>query len=139
MMKSILISALTCILFSCSSTKPLPDQDWAEKKWTLVNMNGNPVQVSHTDKDAHLVFHTDTKTISGSGGCNRLTGAYLLSKSSLKFPSTASTRMACIDMAFEQAFLDWLKKVDAYEYSGTELTLKEGKKSILVFRQTGKP
>lgn len=139
MMKSFFFAALAIMLYSCSGTKPLADQQWTGKKWTLVTMNGNPVQISHTEKDAHLVFNADSKTITGSGGCNRITGGYNLTKSSINFPSIASTRMACIDMAFEKAFLDWLKKVNGYEYTGDELILKEGKTALLVFKQTGTP
>jgi len=139
MKNSLYLASFLILLYSCSGTKPLADQQWAGKKWTLVVMNGNPVQVSHTDKDAHLVFYSDSKTITGSGGCNRITGGYNLTKSSLNFPSIASTRMACIDMAFEKAFLAWLKKVNGYEYTGDELILKEGKAAVLVFKQIGKP
>jgi heat shock protein HslJ len=45
-------------------------------KWVLSELNGVPVQLSGTDKDAHLQFEYKERKITGSGGCNRLTGTF---------------------------------------------------------------
>jgi heat shock protein HslJ len=132
-MKKIVINLTAVVLLACSP-KISPDKGWAEKKWVLLEMDGMPVQVSGTDKDAHLVFNPADKKVSGTGGCNRLSGSYNIKGSDkISFSQPASTLMSCADRAFEQKFLAHLKDVNRFESDVHELKLKDGKKVLMRF------
>jgi heat shock protein HslJ len=62
--------------------------------------------------------------VSGSGGCNRLTGSYELEGERLTFGRMAGTMMACRDgMDTERAFLDALSRVRRARVLGQQLQL----------------
>jgi heat shock protein HslJ len=64
--------------------------------------------------------------VTGSGGCNRLTGSYQRSGTQLKIGPVASTRMACIDAArgqLETRFIAALEATAQYSVVGGELVL----------------
>ena len=63
--------------------------------------------------------------VSGSGGCNRLTGSATIAGPSITFGPIASTRMACAPalMAQERSFLDALATARAFHIEGGRLTL----------------
>jgi heat shock protein HslJ len=66
-------------------------------RWTLTEVDGQPVTPAGTDRDAHLLF-TTLNRVTGSTGCNRLTGTYeLLDGNKIRFSPLATTRMLCPD------------------------------------------
>ena len=64
--------------------------------WRAVEVVGTPVpsQSPTGDGDPHLVFGADGR-VSGSDGCNRLTGPYTVKGNGLTFGQLAGTMMAC--------------------------------------------
>jgi len=65
--------------------------------WNAVEVSGTTVTVDATvaDRRPHLVFATEGR-VSGSDGCNRLTGRYTVTGANgVSFGEMASTRMAC--------------------------------------------
>ncbi|WP_268033445.1 META domain-containing protein [Algoriphagus sp. PAP.12] len=131
-MKNLLYLSALLFVFSCSS-KSFPDAKWEGKQWTLVEISGIPVQTSGSEKDAHLVFDSRDKEVTGSGGCNRIFGPYEIDKKNvLRFGEMGATRMACQDSPFENKFLETLKSVRYYEYSEGELLLKNGDKKVIL-------
>src|SRR5690242_13082597 len=65
--------------------------------WNAVEVNGTAVagDVTASERRPHLVFGADGR-VSGSDGCNRLTGPYSVNGSNgLAFGPLAGTRMAC--------------------------------------------
>jgi len=74
--------------------------------------------------------------VTGSGGCNRYTGAYELAGGRLTFGTMAGTRMACPAevMAFEDAFMEALARVGAYHLIGTSLDLLGDAGSVVRLR-----
>ena len=131
-MKVLLIaSLLLATLFSCSP-KLSPDKDWSKKRWVLIEVKGVPVQLSGTNRDAHIEFNTAEKRITGSGGCNRLNGSYKLGKkNAISFGDPATTKMLCADQAFEDLFLANLKLVDNQNEAGNLMLLKRGNEVVL--------
>lgn len=122
--KSSLWLSLLLLLVSCAPIKG-PDYYWAGKKWILMEMNGIPVQISNTDKDAHLQFVPSNKTFSGSGGCNRITGGYKLDKQEkIRFENVGATRLLCDNQAFEDFFLSTIKTINQYSIEDQILLLK---------------
>lgn len=132
-MKKLLIPVLSILFFSCSS-KLSPDHKWENKKWVLMEILDSPVQLSGTEKDAHIIFNKKEQRFTGSGGCNRINGSYSMdTKGNLSFGQTLSTKMSCPDMAFEDKFLAQLAGVTSYELKEGKLVMKKGKKKIFVF------
>ena len=71
----------------------------------------------------------------GFAGCNRYFSSVSLQPESIKFGQAGSTMMACPEMDGEQAFLDLLSQVNAYEVSGSELKLFQDKILLLRFKR----
>lgn len=130
------ILMLLVVLAAACSPKVSPDSALAGNKWTLIEMNGVPVQVSGTDKDAHFVFNTAEKRYSGSSGCNRMMGTYnMKSNGEVKFSPPAGTMMSCVDQAFENAFMKFFATVDHYEIRNDELLLKQDKNVVMKLKR----
>jgi heat shock protein HslJ len=126
------ILMLLVVLAAACSPRVSPDASLVGNKWTLVEMNGVPVQVSGSDKDAHLVFNTVEKRYAGSSGCNRMMGTYnMKSNGDVKFSPPAGTMMACVDQAFENMFMKFFATVDRYEIRNDELVLKKDKTIVM--------
>lgn len=118
-------------LYACKST--FPDETWTDKQWTLVEMEGFPVQISNSEQDAHLKFVAAEKMVAGNGACNRIFGPYLIeSKNRISFSNLASTMMICPNQDFENKFLQNLRDVRYYEVFGEELWLKNTKKRVIL-------
>ncbi len=131
-MKNIFYIFAFAILISCSS-KSFPDSKWDNKQWTVVEVMGVPIQTSGSVQDAHLIFDSDDKDITGFGGCNRIFGPYEIGKkSTLKFGEIGATRMACQNTAFENKYLETLKSVRYYQQTGGQLLLKNGDKDVIL-------
>jgi heat shock protein HslJ len=131
-MNKLLYPLALLFVLSCSS-KSFPDEKWENRQWTLVEMLSVPVQTSGSSQDANLVFDHRTKTITGTGGCNRIYGPYTdESKRRLKFGNLGMTRMACQDTPFENRFTEVLYSVRCFEVSGNQLLLKNGKEDVIL-------
>jgi copper homeostasis protein (lipoprotein) len=92
--------------------------------WKLVRLGDTPVPAAEKRHEAHLIFAADELRISGSGGCNRLTGNFDLDGDKMRFSQVADTRMACpAGMDQEQRFLRSFEKVDRYRISGLRLEM----------------
>ena len=104
------------------TTGPAP---LAYTEWTLVELDGESVEVGESGQAPSLVLDLEEARVTGSGGVNRLTGSFALSEDELRFGPLATTRMAGPDdaMAREHAFLDALARVTSYELDERTLTL----------------
>ena len=70
------------------------------------------------------MLDSESHRISGSGGCNRVTGSYELHGGRIAFSQMVSTMMACVlGMETEQAFLDVLKHATRWKITGQQLEL----------------
>jgi len=102
-----------------ASTEPLENT-----YWKLIRLGEAPVTVASGQPEAHFILHPDTRRVSGSGGCNRLTGSYELSGDQLSFGNMAGTMMACQDgMDTERAFLHALQQAHKARVTRHELEL----------------
>jgi heat shock protein HslJ len=97
-------------------------------RWLLIELGGELVPPGDGERAAHLVLDLTSSHLSGSGGCNRLTGGFELEGDALRFGPVATTMMHCGDetMARERAFLDALEATQSYAIEGTTLTLLDG-------------
>lgn len=96
--------------------------------WRLDQLGGEAVTASgDPQRDPQVQFDRRNGRVSGSGGCNRLSGTFERSGSTLKLSQLASTRMACTDPALgtkEQQFFAALQATTSYRLqSPTRLAL----------------
>lgn len=94
--------------------------------WKLIAL-GDARPAKHSEQqEAYLLFDGESHRVSGSGGCNHLTGSYELDGDRLTFGPMARTMMACVEgMKREQAFLRALPEVKKWKMAGQELELDD--------------
>jgi heat shock protein HslJ len=93
-------------------------------RWKLTRLGESDVTPASAAQEAYIILDPGTQRVSGSGGCNRLTGHYVLSGHHLRFSQMAGTMMACLQgMETEGAFLQGLGSVDAWKIAGRQLEL----------------
>jgi heat shock protein HslJ len=116
-----------CAAFVAGCTSVSLDEPIEARTWRLARLGTEPVAPSaDQQRDAQLVFDSNTGRVSGSSGCNRLTGSYRRDAGNLKIGPLASTRMACLDPgrgALEANFLAALQATASYRMAGSQLSL----------------
>lgn len=91
--------------------------------WRATELGGKPVPGQNAAREAHLLFQPDGR-LTGSDGCNRISGSYQVKDQSLTFGPTVGTQMACIDAAaVEQGFRVALKGAGRFRIAGNRLEL----------------
>ena len=131
-MKKIIVSLSICvvmmILTACASAQS--GGDLTGKVWALTELMG---KAPGAGTGISAEFSTDGK-VSGSAGCNRYSGTYTVSGSSITISSSiASTMMMCDEAIMEQenAYLKALPEAKTYEIKGDQLTLTGADKTSL--------
>lgn len=79
-----------------------------------------------------LTFSPKQNQVSGSTGCNRLFGKIFQEKNKLKLENIGTTRMACEDNGLEQAFLEKLETVEAYQIQDGVLMLIDNQNNTVI-------
>jgi heat shock protein HslJ len=74
-----------------------PQAALEQSSWRITHVNGRPALA---DVEADLAF-ADGR-VSGTAGCNRLSGSYTQDRAALRFGQMAMTRMACMGPRAEQ-------------------------------------
>lgn len=92
--------------------------------WKLTDVGGAPATSASQRQEAHIILNSEDHHVSGSSGCNGLSGGYEFSGNHLTFTQMASTRMACAEgMDTEAAFLKALDQVRMWKIDGQQLEL----------------
>jgi len=108
--------------------------------WKLMRLGEAPAEVSAGQAEPHLVFASDALQVSGSGGCNRITGGFTLEGDRVHLGPLAGTRMASANgMQQEQRFLKSLNDVERYRMSGQQLELLDSSGAVLARFETAAP
>jgi heat shock protein HslJ len=113
----IVAAALLAGLAGCGSGISL-DEPIEGPTWRLAQLGDEPVAPG---SDAQVQFDRGSGRVSGSGGCNRLSGTFTRAGSTLKIGQLASTRMACLDPARganEAQFISALQSTASYSLAG---------------------
>ena len=136
-MKRIFAAAtLLAVMTACggSQTKNVPLEGTT---WKLAKMEQIPAAAIDGEEDFFtLQFNAADTLVAGRTNCNRFFGRYDLNGRTLKFENMAMTRMACPEMEYEEAFVQMLNGVDAYEIKGEALKLLDGEQVVAEFRAT---
>lgn len=112
-------------------------QDLADTSWVVTGYNNGKGGVVSTinGTEVTLAFSTDG-AISGSGGCNKITGPYTASDGTISFGDLASTAMACPEpegvMEQETEFLAALATAATYSIEGDRLEMRTADDAIAV-------
>ena len=102
------------------------------KRWTLIAMGDR----SFTTNAPYLEFNVKQGRVSGSSGCNRITGGYHVDGNDLRISPVGGTRMACPGeeaQAVEASFLKALKVTSRFEVQDNVLSLYAGGSPVLTF------
>jgi heat shock protein HslJ len=89
----------------------------------------------HEAEKPSLSFFGSNETFSGFTGCNKIAGRYQITgNNAISFQHSApSTRMVCIGQYNEAAFLNTLKRVNAFKSQNGQLQFMEGDTVLFVF------
>jgi heat shock protein HslJ len=132
-------SAAMAAAAACSSVSL--DEPLEGTPWRLVQLGGQQVLAGADPAiEPRILFDGSARRISGTGGCNNISGAYRMSGSSLRIGPVASTRKACIDAsrnALETRFLSVLEGTTGYNVKGGQLTLLDGRSMPLAVLELG--
>lgn len=139
MVMKIMFVGLIMLAASCQSARQTSSFGGGSEKlyahaWTLIDVEGQAVTPTGTERDAQLLFSTPNR-VTGSTGCNRLTGTFeLTGTNTIHFSPLATTRMMCPDSQTEARFTKALAAVDTYLVTDSSLTLSKGKTVVARFR-----
>jgi heat shock protein HslJ len=117
-MKRVLFLAIILVgLVGCKSKKAaMSTLAGLDGEWTIVEMNGNKLNPEETKQ--LIVFDVNGKTVSGNAGCNRMSGKIdydVSQEKDIRFSRIIATRMACMDMRYEDELLKTLDKVARFD------------------------
>ena len=110
-------------------------QQLAGSEWTPTEIAGAPQE---EDFDVFVQFGSENR-LSGSGGCNRLTGTFQIAGEALSIGPLAMTRRLCPPplMDRERRFVAALEAAQTYSRQETVLTLSGSDGRVLMkLRQT---
>ena len=115
------------------ATLPLEKTDWR-----LVRLGDAIVTADDPQRAPNLVLDAASHRVSGSGGCNRLSGGYELRGEHLKFARMASTMMACPSgMETEQKVLAALEQVKMWKVARRQLELMDDMGAVVAVLAAG--
>lgn len=118
------------LLSACASVSL--DEPFEGTPWRLVQLEGQAVSAMGGDPKAEprVQFSAGSRDndsrVTGSGGCNRLSGNYRRSDATLRIGPITSTRMACTDptrTVIESRFVAALEATTSFIIKGGQLTL----------------
>ncbi|HEX6464099.1 MAG TPA: META domain-containing protein [Vicinamibacterales bacterium] len=107
--------------------------------WRATELGGKPAPPQDPTRETHLEFHAGR--VSGSDGCNLLTGSYHLNGDRVTFSQMAGTQMACINPeGTEGPFRDALNRGSRMTVTGDRLELFDaGGKRLAAFVAANRP
>lgn len=110
------------------------------KYWRLVELNGKEISVNTEagDNEPFLNLQKENNRVSGNTGCNNLMGSFKVAsdygnEGEISFSQMATTRMACMNVNYEQDYLNALENTDNYSISNDTLSLKTGNDILAKF------
>lgn len=105
-------------------------------RWRVTRIGTELIGSSSREHDLWIQLDPRAKRVSGSGGCNRISGPYKKGDATLRFGVLARTQMACITMERENAFLHALEQTRRYWIRGRYLDLlDESGRQVLRFEE----
>ena len=101
--------------------------------WKLDRLRGNAIERPRGQAEPHLILQTAKSRVSGSSGCNRLTGTYLLNGNRLKLTQLAVVGKPCREGGKQaQAFTTALGQVVSWRVADRRLLLVDAQGRAIV-------
>ena len=102
--------------------------------WRASELAGQATPAQDAATEAHLVFEAGGR-VTGSDGCNRITGTYVVKGNAVTFGQLATTQRACLNAPpTAPAFHDALKSGTSFSLVGDRLELLDAAgKRVAVF------
>jgi heat shock protein HslJ len=92
--------------------------------WNLTRLGDKEEKADKSERTPYIFLDPNGNRLSGSGGCNRLSGTYQTDKQTIRFGPTALTMMACPKgMDREKDFMEALGLTRSWKIRGEELEL----------------
>ncbi len=116
-----------------SSGTSAPASELNGIRWVLAELDGKPAAPGEGET-VHLVMRKQGE-LSGSSGCNRLSGTYIAQQGALQFSLIGSTMKMCSApvMAQEQALLEAMRATTNYQIDGKTLEILNGQQVLAKF------
>ncbi len=93
--------------------------------WKLIQLNDAEIIVGANQREPNIQFNAENR-VTGSDGCNSISGGYILDGEKLTLGPMAGTRMACAEGGEQaQAFNEALTKVASYTVHSDQLELRD--------------
>jgi heat shock protein HslJ len=119
----VLVLGLVTAAPTAQTQKPAYGTPLEGTYWKAVELSGKPLPPQDAKREAHLLVDAAGR-VSGSDGCNRITGSCQLKGNAIAFGPIAATRMACANTAaVEEAFHNALKGASRFTIAGDRLEL----------------
>jgi len=138
-MKAFTICLLIFSVLTCKNTQDAMSSEKQNNK----SINGNyEINSVNGEKNSHddlqITFNESEKSVSGYSGCNRFTGSFVITGSTIKIGPLASTRMACQPEKndIESKMLQALSDVNSFTIENGILTLQKDGSNLLVTSKT---
>lgn len=101
--------------------------------WNLRRLGDQEEKASEGERKPYIFLDPNGNQVSGSGGCNRLSGTYHLDKQTIRFGPTALTMMACPKgMDREKDFMEALGLTRSWKIRGDQLEFYDEEGKLLV-------
>lgn len=122
----------------CPESGPPPDSNANDatalfgKRWALTGIG----ERQFSPGKPYIEFDDQQRRASGDGGCNRFSGGFELSGTSLKFTRLISTKRACLAAEanrLETSFLQALEQTTRFEVRENTLRLYAGDRKVVEF------
>lgn len=130
------LRAAFVIGLAAAGCKPAPTAaPITDREWTLVQLGENSSPAGNGGKPVTMTLASAETRASGNAGCNRYSGPYTLSGTSLSFGPAISTKMACNEgMDVETAYLSMLPNVTSFAATDSSLVLLGANGALARFR-----
>jgi heat shock protein HslJ len=124
------VQRLGVILFLClavgrgRASNQTSGEQVGNTHWRLVRLKDSPIVGASLQREAYLVLNSASRRVTGSGGCNQISGSYKLKGDQLTFGHMSVTMKACArGMETEKDFLAELGRAAKWKIEGPNLAL----------------
>lgn len=130
-MKKLLFSLLAASLFvACTPKSDEAQSVDVSGRWTFVTAYDEPI--AEGEEEVALQFNVADSTLSGSTGCNMLTGIVNVDAETqtISFERIGITQMLCADMESEEQVLAVLHETTNFDVQGDTLYLRNPEETV---------
>ena len=100
--------------------------------WAAIEIDGRAVDASETQRRPNIVLSGANNRVSGSTGCNRVSGTFAQQGTGLRFGMLAMTRVACVPdrSATENAFVAAMEATASQAIENDILELRDANGTV---------